>query len=164
VRYLQSSSIGDALTSSTTETVAAMTPSMRSFLCRLLLWVYREDVYAMGYRCAGEVARYMSGRPKLLRRLCVVSRPVLQLNWGTLYPTEQRLDDVFSAQHLDMLVRMIQLQFQITEFGWSTMDSAMLDESSGTQRPEVRNVQIEEKLNLIETVRYHSGPEHIDMC
>ncbi|RBR16928.1 hypothetical protein FVER53590_05681 [Fusarium verticillioides] len=151
VRYLQRSSIGDVLTRSATESVATMTPSMRSFLCRLLLWVYREDVYAMGYRCAGEVARYMSGRPKLLRRLCVVSRPVLQLNWGTLYPTEQRLDDVFSAQHLDMLVRMIQLQFQITEFGWSTMDSVMSDESSGTQRPEVRNAQIEEKLNLIET-------------
>ncbi|KAF5234778.1 hypothetical protein FANTH_11967 [Fusarium anthophilum] len=146
VRYLQRSSIGDVLTISATEP-ATMTPSMRSFLCRLLLWVYREDVYAMGYRCAGEVARYMSDRPKLLRRLCVVSRPALQLNWGTLYPTEQRLDDVFSAQHLDMLVRMIRLQFQITEFGWS----AMSDESSGTQRPEARDAQIEEKLNLIET-------------
>ncbi|PNP82207.1 hypothetical protein FNYG_04396 [Fusarium nygamai] len=151
VRYLQRSSIGDVLTRSATESVTVMTPSMRSFLCRLLLWVYREDVYAMGYRCAGEVARYMSDLPKLLRRLCVVSRPVLQLNWGTLYPTEQRLDDVFSAQHLDMLVRMIQLQFQITEFGWSTMGSAMSDESPGAQRPEVRNAQIEEKLNLIET-------------
>ncbi|KAF5565610.1 hypothetical protein FPHYL_4164 [Fusarium phyllophilum] len=126
-----------------------MTLSIRSFLCRLLLWVYREDVYAMGYRCAGEVARYMSDRPKLLRQLCVVSRPALQLNWGTLYPTEQRLDDVFSAQHLDMLVRMIHLQFQITDFGWS----AMSDESSGTQRPEARSAEIEEKLNLIETVR-----------
>ncbi|KAF5581846.1 amidohydrolase [Fusarium pseudoanthophilum] len=147
VGYLQRSSIGDVLARSTTESAAAMTPSMRSFLCRLLLWVYREDVYAMGYRCAGQVARYMSDRPKLLRRLCVVSRPALQLNWGTLYPTEQRLDDVFSAQHLDMLVRMIQLQFQITEFGWS----AMSDECSGTPRPEARNAQIEEKLNLIET-------------
>ncbi|KAF5665615.1 hypothetical protein FCIRC_10483 [Fusarium circinatum] len=147
VRYLQRSSIGEILTRSATELATTMTPSMRSFLCRLLLWVYREDVYAMGYRCAGEVARYMSDRPKLLRRLCVVSRPALQLNWGSLYPTEQRLDDVFSAQHLDMLVRMIQLQFQITEFGWS----AMTDESSGTQRPEARDAQIEEKLNLIET-------------
>ncbi|KAG5768024.1 hypothetical protein H9Q73_013993 [Fusarium xylarioides] len=147
VRYLQRSSIGEVLTRSAAEPATAMTPSMRSFLCRLLLWVYREDVYAMGYRCAGEVARYMSDRPKLLRRLCVVSRPVLQLHWGTLYPTEQRLDDVFSAQHLDMLVHMIELQFQITEFGWSDMSG----ESLGTQRPEVRNAEIEGKLNLIET-------------
>ncbi|KAF5630154.1 uncharacterized protein FTJAE_8305 [Fusarium tjaetaba] len=147
VRYLQRSSIGDVLTRSTAEAATAITPSMRSFLCRLLLWVYREDVYAMGYRCAGEVARYMSDCPKLLRRLCVVSRPALQLNWGTLYPTEQRLDDVFSAQHLDMLVRMLQLQFQITEFGWS----AMSDECSGTPISEARNAEIEEKLDLIET-------------
>ncbi|KAF5972236.1 hypothetical protein FBULB1_8833 [Fusarium bulbicola] len=112
-----------------------------------VLLLQKVSYSAIAMRYAVAVARYMSDRPKLLRRLCVVSRPALQLNWGSLYPTEKRLDDVFSAQHLDMLVRMIQLQFQITEFGWS----AMSDESPGTQRPEARDAQIGEKLNLIET-------------
>ncbi|KAF5614496.1 hypothetical protein F25303_14126 [Fusarium sp. NRRL 25303] len=151
LRYLQASSIGEILTRSTSEPAVTMTPPMGAFLCRMLLWVYREDVYAMGYRCAGEVARYISERPRLLRRLCVASRPALQLNWGTVYPAEQHLDDVFSAQHLDMLVHMIQLQFQITEFGWSTMESANANRVRDTPRPPERNLQIEEKFDLIET-------------
>ncbi|SCO55538.1 uncharacterized protein FFMR_12694 [Fusarium fujikuroi] len=127
-----------------------MTPSMRTFLCRMLLWVYREYVYAMGHRCAGEVGRYIDERLRFLRRLRVVSRPALQLNWGTVYPAEQHLDDIFSAQHLDMLVRMIQLQCQITEFGWSTMGSANEDRVPDTSIPAERSLQIEEKFDLIE--------------
>ncbi|KAF4958813.1 hypothetical protein FGADI_2157 [Fusarium gaditjirri] len=151
VRYLEASSIGDILARSSPEPPVTMTPSMRTFLSRLLLWVYREDVYAMGYRCAGEVARFMFERPRLLQRLCIISRPALQLNWGTLYPAEQHLDDVFSAQHIDMLARMIQVQYHITQFGWLTMKSANEDTVSGIQRPAARSMHIEEKLNLIET-------------
>ncbi|EEU42367.1 uncharacterized protein NECHADRAFT_79861 [Fusarium vanettenii 77-13-4] len=144
VRYLQASSIVEALTRPASASATAMSPSLRSFLSRLLLWVYREDVYATGYGCSGKVARYFSERPKLIRRMGVISRPMYQLNWGTRYPTEQRLDDVFCAQHLDMLVRLIELESEITEFGWSTMGS------DSTRTSTANSPHIEEKMSRIE--------------
>lgn len=152
--YLETSSIAQFLTEPDQgPSTAVMMPSTRSFLCRLLLWVYREDVYAMGYRCAGEAAKYISKRPTVIRRLCVISQAALQLNWGTQYPTEQRIDDVFCAQHLDMLVRWIQLQFDITQFGWSIATSESSAEPASSQSSADAMAQIEKKMNRIERVR-----------
>ncbi|KAL2214658.1 hypothetical protein CC79DRAFT_1317279 [Sarocladium strictum] len=149
--YLETSSIAQILTDPDQDpSTATMLPSTRSFLCRLLLWVYREDVYAMGYRCAGEAAKYISNRPTVIRRLCVISQAALQLNCGTQYPTERRIDDVFSAPHLDMLVRWIQLQFDITQFAWSMAASESPAESTCSQASADAMAQIEKKMNRID--------------
>jgi hypothetical protein len=158
--YLEASSIAQILTEPDQgSSTATMLPSTRSFLCRLLLWVYREDVYAMGYRCAGEAARYISNRPTIIRRLCVISQAALQLNWGTQYPTEQRIDDVFSAPHLDMLVRWIQLQSDITQFAWSMAASESSSEPVSSQTSADAMAQIEKKMNRIERVRLPAPSE-----
>ncbi|WYZ42286.1 hypothetical protein EsH8_V_001181 [Colletotrichum jinshuiense] len=122
----------------------APTPALRSFLCRLLFWIYKEDVYASAHRCAGDVARYFAGRPSLVGGLWDRSRPALALGWGAQYPARQSLQDVHTAQVADMQVEVLQLQFAVTELGRFSLVSSIV--VCAEKSPEV-----EERLLLIET-------------
>ncbi|KAF7555667.1 hypothetical protein G7Z17_g1963 [Cylindrodendrum hubeiense] len=96
-------------------TQIAPNAAIRSFICRLILWLYKEDVYCAFSGCAGDVARYFQAKPKLLKAVWEVSRPILQLNWGPDYPESQCVNDLEMAHIVDMTIELLSLRFDVTE-------------------------------------------------
>lgn len=118
--YIQTFSLETSLTAIPgTAAPGVAGPALHSFLCRLLFWIYKEDVSASFYGCAGEVARYFKDRPRSLRDVWEVSRPALPLNWGAEYPEAQRVADMETSLAVDMTVEMMELGFDVTELGRS---------------------------------------------
>ncbi|KAH7156029.1 hypothetical protein EDB81DRAFT_376875 [Dactylonectria macrodidyma] len=93
--------------------------AIRTFLCRLVLWLYKEDVYCSFSGCAGDVARYVQEKPNLLKAIWEVSRPMLQLNWGAEYPEIQCIKDMEMSHVVDMTIELLSLRFDVTEMGHS---------------------------------------------
>ncbi|KAH7122069.1 hypothetical protein B0J13DRAFT_156155 [Dactylonectria estremocensis] len=117
---------------------AAPNAAIRSFLCRLIVWLYKEDVSCSFSGCAGDVARYVQEKPNLLKAIWEVSRPMLQLNWGAEYPGSQCINDMEMSHVVDMTIELLSLRFDVTEIGHSGPSHAVLE-------------NIEAKFNLIET-------------
>lgn len=126
--YIDKLKLESLVGSGLTDQLNPVAPSaaIRSFLCRLILWLYKEDVYCSFSGCAGDVARYFQGKPNLLKAVWEVSRPMLQLNWGAAYPESQRINDMEMSHVVDMTIDLLSLRFDVTELGHSESNLAVL--------------------------------------
>ncbi|KAH6991400.1 hypothetical protein BKA56DRAFT_574369 [Ilyonectria sp. MPI-CAGE-AT-0026] len=138
--YIDKLELESLARSGLTEQLNRVAPNaaIRSFLCRLILWLYKEDVYCSFSGCAGDVARYFQGKPNLLKAVWEVSRPMLQLNWGAAYPESQCINDMEMSHVVDMTIDLLSLRFDVTEMGHSRFNLPTLQ-------------MIEDKFSLIET-------------
>ncbi|KAH6892576.1 hypothetical protein B0T10DRAFT_547295 [Thelonectria olida] len=110
----QSSAMYDQTTSP-----SASSAAVRSFICRLIFWLYKEDVYCSFYGCAGDLARHFQATPNLLKDVWEIARPMLQLNWGPIYPDSQCINDIEMSRVVDMTVELASLRFDATELALS---------------------------------------------
>lgn len=98
-----------------------------TFLARLLLWLYKEDVNSASLGGEGHIARHFRSSPEKMMDIWRFSRPTLQLNWGSQYPLCQRLDDVEMSHAVDMSVELLLLRHEITECGVSIENPTVAD-------------------------------------
>jgi hypothetical protein len=75
----------------------------RSFLARMLMWIYYQDVIGCSMGHGGALASYMTAHRDRLKDIYRQSTTALESFWGDEYPVVEVVDDVENAVAIEFL-------------------------------------------------------------
>lgn len=124
--------------------VPALSKNNRSFLARMVIWLFYKDVIGCSMGYGGAFASYMTAHGDRMKDIYQMSTTALESFWGNEYPVMEVIDDVENAAVIEFLHEVLTC-FQFLNEYYANPEAKIYKKD-----------EVEQRIAVLEQVRFQS--------